>query len=322
MNRYVRRFICAGAFFLGISLLLVLVSFLFVPKDNTEEAGMEEVFANGILGEKADTIDVLVLGDSYSYTSTVPPEIWKSDGYTVYTSGTNDQPLDYTLEMLRRVFRTQHPKLVVLEASPIYRELTRFEQLLADLETVFSVFRYHDRWKSLRKEDLFRLPEYTLTKDYKGYRYYTKIDPAPDPGVSNMIPTSEATPVPRSCVRYLRKIKDCCESHGARLILFSAPNRMYWDYPHHNGIVELAGEIGCEYTDMNLENDRIGIDWSHDTCDKGDHLNHAGAVKATRFLTGYLASCSDLEDHRGDPAYSEWDRCLKKYEKQVRKEDI
>ena len=70
---YIRRCFFAVIFFLGLAALLTVVSFIFSPKDNTEEAGMEEVFANGILGEPEDTIDVLVAGDSYSYTSTIPP---------------------------------------------------------------------------------------------------------------------------------------------------------------------------------------------------------------------------------------------------------
>ncbi len=319
---YIQRIVKTCAFFLGLALLLALVSRVLTPKDNTEEAGMEEVYANAILGEKEHTIDVLIVGDSYSYTFPIPPEIWRDCGYTVFTSGTNDQSLDYTMVMLRRAFRTQSPRLVILEASPIYRGMSRFEQLLAILETRFSIFRYHDRWKGLQGNDLFGSQDYTLTKDYKGYRYYNKIVPAPDPEADNMQETDEAAKIPRECLRYIRKIRSYCEKHGAKLVLMSAPNAMYWDYSHHNGIAALAQEIGCDYTDMNLLNDRIGIDWSHDTCDGGDHLNHAGAVKANRFLEEYLTSLGILEDHRGDPEYSEWDRCLKKYEKQVAREKI
>ena len=45
---YIRRCFFAVIFFLGLAALLTVVSFIFSPKDNTEEAGMEEVFANGI----------------------------------------------------------------------------------------------------------------------------------------------------------------------------------------------------------------------------------------------------------------------------------
>ena len=43
-------------------LLLVIASFIFNPKDNTSKAGMTEVRANGILSEKENSIDVIVIG--------------------------------------------------------------------------------------------------------------------------------------------------------------------------------------------------------------------------------------------------------------------
>ena len=49
MNLYGKRVLKAAVFFLGLLLLLVLASHLFMPKDNTREAGIEEFFANGIL---------------------------------------------------------------------------------------------------------------------------------------------------------------------------------------------------------------------------------------------------------------------------------
>ena len=322
MRIYRKRILTIGAGVIAFVLVLLVLSRIFLPKDNTQEAGMEETFANGVLGEKENTIDVLVLGDSYSYLATIPPEIWKAEGYTTYAAGTNDQSLDYTMEMLRRVYRRQNPKVVFIESDTIFREVSLLEGALDYVSTWLPVFRYHDRWKNLRKEDLCSKPEYTLTKIYKGYKYYTLCKPVEDleKELEKMQKTYRAEKVPPYCVQYIRRIKRFCDDHGAVLFFVTMPNVKYWDYSHHNGIQALADEIGCDYVDMNVINDQIGIDWNKDTCDGGDHLNHAGAVKSTCFLAEYLSGLGVLEDHRGDPDYKQWDESLEKYEKQVKRE--
>lgn len=100
--------------------------------------------------------------------------------------------------------------------------------------------------------------------------------------------------------------------------------------------------------------DELGIDWTEDTFDEGDHLNLNlfGAQKMTQFMGEFLvAACEparevsretgasrelghglelsreqrvpkpalNLVDHRGDEEFREWDEVVEEYEREVEK---
>ena len=314
---YAKRILAFFLFAVFLIAILLAASFVFMPKNNMSEFGMEEAQANGILGEKENTIDVLVLGDSESYSAITPMQIWKDAGYTAYVCGTSAQSLNYTSVLLRRAFEKQQPKVVILETNAIYRKISSNQAVGTELANYFSVFQYHNRWKSLGLHDFTGKAKFTWTDDYKGYRYRTKVDPARQK--EYMKPTDKAAGIPNLNIQYVREMKQFCDENGSRLVLVSTPSTVNWNFQRHNGIQKLANDIGCEYIDLNLMNDRIQIDWSTDTRDKGDHLNHFGAVKVSRFLSEYLKETGLLTDHREDPAYAKWNDSLKKYETAVEK---
>lgn len=314
---YAKRILAFFLFAVFLIAILLAASFVFMPKNNMSEFGMEESQANGILGEKENTIDVLVLGDSESYSAITPMQIWKDAGYTAYVCGTSAQSLNYTSVLLRRAFEKQQPKVVILETNAIYRKISSNQAVGTELANYFSVFQYHNRWKSLGLHDFTGKAKFTWTDDYKGYRYRTKVDPARQK--EYMKPTDKVAEIPALNIQYVREMKQFCDENGSRLVLVSTPSTVNWNFQRHNGIQKLANDIGCEYMDLNLMNDRIQIDWSKDTRDKGDHLNHFGAVKVSRFLSEYLKGTGLLTDHREDPAYAKWNDSLKKYETVVEK---
>lgn len=294
----------------GLAAALAGASWVVLPKDNTEQAGMEQVRANGILAEPPDTIDVLILGDSESYHSISPRLLWEQTGYTSYTCGTDAQRLPYTRTMLERALEKQRPKLVILETLAIYRPIKLDHVVQEELSRVFPVFRYHDRWKSLTWSDLTGPVEATRRDLGKGYAHITSVDPCGNKAY--MHPTDQAASIAVINQYYVRAIQALCRRYGARLLLVSTPSPVNWTYERHNGIARFAGQLGCDYLDLNLEQDALQMDWSRDTFDRGDHLNHFGAEKVTRFLAGYLQELSLLTDHRGEAAYAEWDAGQKK----------
>lgn len=310
---YFKRVIAWLLFFAGLIALLYIASGIFVPKDNTAEAGMEYARVNGILGEPPDSIEILVMGDSESYNGYSPLLMWKETGYTSYTCGTDAQKLTYTRTMLERALEKQHPKVVILETLAIYRPIKLDNVVLEELSRALPVFRYHDRWKDLSMDDVTEKVTATQTHPYKGHAHITNVVPCDNK--EYMHPTDKAASIALVNQYYVRAIKELCDRHGAQLLLVSTPSPVNWSYERHNGIQKFADELGCTYVDMNLES--VGIDWTKDTFDKGDHLNHFGAVKATKFLADYLQKQGGLTDHRADPAYSDWNQKWKEHEEQI-----
>lgn len=297
--------------------LLILASYIFEPKNNYKEFGMNEIEANGILGEKEETIDVVVVGDSETYSAISPMQLWEEHGMTSYVCGTSGQPMNLSLQFVETVFERQSPKVIIMETNAIYRKNDIGSFLLSRVESAFSIFQYHDRWKSITANDFGGKVNYTYTNDYKGYRYNAKI--ASSSKKDYMIQTDQTQTIPTANILCLNKIASLCEKNNATLLLVSTPSSKNWNYQKHNGIQEYADEKGLCYLDMNLINDEILINWKKDTRDKGDHLNYTGAKKVSNYLGNYLKDNYNLNDYRGQGEYSSWDKSLKKYKKLISK---
>ncbi len=317
MRNILKKTVGSISFMCGLLALLILLSNVFVPKNNDKKNGMDDVTANGILAEKENTVDVLIIGDSETYSSFVPMELWQDYGFTSYVCGTPSQKLSYSEELLRKAIKNQSPKIVILEVNALYRKNTFDDKFKNKVERVLPVFRYHDRWKSLKLSDFTSKKEYTYIDYNKGYRYRNKVKAASTKDY--MKKTDKVKEIAPNNKKAVTNIKQICDSAGAKLIFVSAPSMVNWYYAKHNGVQQFADKIGVEYVDMNLLTDQVKIDWKTDTRDKGDHLNHSGALKATEYLGQFLSEKAVLEDHRGDGRYSDWDVSLERYLEQVKK---
>ena len=307
-----RKILRVGAFLLGLLLLLWGLAPIFVPKDNTDWAGMHNVNANSILAEPENTIDVLFLGDSEAYCAFIPMRLWKNAGIPAYVCSSVDQKLYETEQFLHTAFEKQRPKVVVLETNVLYRVYPSTDTIAPAVESYFLLFRYHDRWKSLTLADFTGRPNYTHVRADKGYHLITAVEPADTEGY--MRPMEEWEPLSRDNLRYLRRIREFCREQGAELILFSSPSPANWTVRRHNTVTDVAEALEVTFLDGNLMADEIPIDWQRDTSDGGDHLNYYGACKVTDFFTALLKRRGDLPDRREDTAYAQWDDCLARFE--------
>jgi len=309
--------ILKGLLFIAIFVMISgILSYVFSPKNNDRKSGMLQPTAYGILTEKENTIDTLIIGDSETYSSISPMQIWKEHGYTSYVCGTPAQQLYQSYDFLEKILKTQQPKVVILETNALYRRVSLKKYASFCVSEILPIFKYHDRWKQLTKEDFTSPIEYTWTHDYKGFRY------------ANDVKSSEAKEYMKYNQKYkkislrtlyfLDKIHQLCQENDIQLILLSVPSLKNWNYNKHNGVQEYADKHQLEFIDLNLMNDEIKIDWKKDTRDKGDHLNYSGAVKVTKYVGNYLNELGILENHQNDQYYQHWNKSLRKYEKMIR----
>lgn len=312
-NNILKSFI----FLLILVFILLILSHIFNPKNNSEEFGMHETRANGILGEKEDTIDIVVVGDSETYTSIIPMELWKNYGFTSYICGTPAQALPESLRFAYTVTKNQKPKIIILEADNICKEEPLTAPLAKIAKCSFPVVEYHDRWKSLNINDFFGKIDYTWTDDMKGYKY-EKASCRADSS-NYMTYTTEKEEIPKENQVYVKILEKFCEINGIKFIVVSTPSTRNWSYKKHNSIESFTEKEKIEFVDLNLLPNEVQIDWNNDSRDEGDHLNHFGALKVTRYLGKYLHNKNILKDHRDDKKYEKWNESLKRYEDMVNK---
>lgn len=300
-----------AAFLLLLALTLMALEPIFRPKDNRKEAGMNYVSANSYLAEPEDSIDVLFLGDSMTYSSYSPLDMWEQQGFAGYVSAVGGGRMNTAYNTLCRALQSQSPKVVVLEAHVAARYTPGNEALLSEAERIFPLFQDHDRWKQLSLSDLTDPVEYTNIETFKGFRPNHKVRSTEDD--SNMEKSREKSSLNLITRIYLYRVIQLCKANDIQLLIAATPTTQNWDYKKHNAMEDFCAENGVDFLDMTLLTDELSIDWETDSRDEGDHLNYYGAMKVTAYMGSYLTSHYDLPDHREDSAYQSWWTALDSY---------
>ncbi|MGL6199097.1 MAG: SGNH/GDSL hydrolase family protein [Lachnospiraceae bacterium] len=304
--------------FKNIFFLLILITILAGLSHGLNEAAKSDVnlIQNRnknlikIQQKKKNTIDVLVLGDSESYTSISPLEMWGSHGFTSYVCGQSGQKIQETYYTLKTALQSQSPKLVVLETNVLFRSQTGIsgirESVVQTGKYYFPLFQFHDVWKPLL------LGKRYAVEDYAGFIIRDTV--ASYDNGEYMKETNGKEVISDIVNDNMKEIIELCNEKGAKLLLLSAPSPLNYNYRKHNAIKEYAKENSLEYQDLNLKTKELDINWETDSMDMGDHLNLFGAYKVTKYLGNYFKVNYDLPDHRGDATYQEWEDSAKNYE--------
>lgn len=294
--------------------MLVSTSYLFAPKNNQEEFGMTNAAANGVMGERSNSLDVLFIGDSEAFSSFSPLQMWHEWGFASYVCATPGQTLSYGRTLLDRALRDQQPKVVVFETNSIYAPFAASDAVMRVVQDVFPVFEFHDRWKS-SGDVLGIVAQASWSDELKGFRVNETVKAAD--ASRHMAPSDKKTKIPLFNRLFIQSMVQTCKDRGIACLFVSTPSTVNWNTERHNGIADLARQLEVPYVDQNGGEDKVDVDWSTDTHDAGDHLNLRGASKTSASLGAYLKKLYELPDHREDKAYVSWREASARYQDKI-----
>lgn len=264
--------------------------------------------------EESDGIDVLFVGNSLGMCAVNPMELYKNTGITAYNACTAMQMPVETYYVVKKALRRYPIKVILWEANNI----PKGGNDLVDGASAFltEVLRYHHPFIKYHSAWRRKIDGFVPRPSFKGYVINEVIRPYTGGEYYNPDDT-RVKEIDGEGAFYFDRVKKLCDENHIQLVLYSNPSPLCYNSLSHNGIIQLAKEKGVDYLDGDADLEQIGIDWSTDTFDEGDHLNLTGTNKMTDYLGRYLAGKYDLEDHRNDAAYEDWNELYLAYEKEV-----
>ena len=289
-------------FLLPLAVLIAAAGWVFFPKNNTWEDGLRFPTASGFVTEPENSVDFAVIGDSLPFYGLNPRLIFTRQGIPGYCCVKPQMDMAEAREMLTLLLQYQSPRMILLEADTLYRQMDTTEPVSQALQSRVPLLRYHSNWKTLSPRQLLRPIRWSFRYPDKGfYSCDTTTPVTPGNYMAGLWPQEPISP---EASAILAQMQDICREKGIALRLISVPSAVSWNRTRHDQVEALASRLDLRYLDMNLED--LGIDWSSDCLDGGDHLNVRGAAKASAFLGAYLAQTGLFTDRRADPICQSW----------------
>ncbi|MBO6197186.1 MAG: hypothetical protein J6O03_06870 [Butyrivibrio sp.] len=302
--------------------------------------------------EKSDQIDVLFMGSSHVINALNPAVLYEKHGITSYNMGGHGSIMQATYWELIEALQYCNPKCVVVDSFMLqknYQYLDEMDESYSDADRQSSIsqlhlnmdcwpldklkiaivkdlikdpeiqkqffadfYVYHNRWEELDSNDYKTLFGHADKNNLFGaeMRYGIELTPGiyPDPEDKNGLGGHTIGE------EYLRKIIDECQRRGIDIyVTFLTCSATTDDKRAIDSAQIICDQYGVPFINMQ----EMGVvDLYTDLNDTG-HMNALGAIKATECIGDIIAESGDLPDHRGDPAYSDWEKSAEAFRSSI-----
>jgi len=261
--------------------------------------------------QKKNSIDIIYLGSSHTYTAFNPYLIEDKTGLKGYILATQQQPIWITYYYFLEALKYQHPKYVVLDVHMLTYSSSDYAEEQSNRDAIdkmklsknklkaiktsvpkdernayyFNIIKYHTRYKELHKVDLkYTFLGYSIDNkgyialDYNNQKFNEK----------DIEFTEEENEIYNKSEKYLEKIIELAKKNNIELILVKTP-AIYKkeEYAKLNYINKYLNNKNIKYINF-IDKEKLKIfDYEKDFYDTG-HLTKAGSEKFTLEFIKYL----------------------------------
>ena len=350
--------------FIFITIFIIIVCFLnlvFSPDGSSEGGWYVAGAMRDMYKQEKNTIDVLYIGDSNVYTGVSPLEIYDITGITGFSASTPGQDAIGSYYVAKEFFKTQSPKVIMLDTGEFFTTKDFFTELSTRSEIdymnfclnkldlinedymnfsikekmtfLFPIIRFHDRYQRLSEFDIRKL---VLKSEisYKGYLYDIKTKRYENKGKNiyqkykeyqknkkEINITNTGLHIENYVQERIDKLKLLCKQNNCELVLMTMPTTDERAIEKYEIFKEFAKEKELKYINFNFEIDEP-INWETDTQDNGDHLNIKGAEKVGKYISKYLGENFEFENKKEKPEYKKWNEVLQAYNERKKEDNV
>lgn len=320
--------------------LMILTTVTYVIRTNGD---IKDIF-NGFYAQEDDTLDVIMIGSSPVYPFYSGPGIWGEYGITCYPLSSNVQRPSAALPLIKEVYKTQSPEVLVFEMRMYTMEDGDMEVNMAYARGVtdnmkyslnriyainrlvpevserytyyFDIFKYHSNWKTMVLSEQLACFLYEKEHPLKGFVIRDEVGPLEEERIPTCTGLTETLAIPKEQEERLYELLDYLTEQGQQALFIVSPYRLEpEEQMMFNYMKPIIASYGYDFINMNEYYDEIGIDFTTDYYDYGGHVNALGAEKCTAFL-GKLLEAFQIEDKRGESGYESWDEAYELYLKE------
>ena len=301
------------------------------------KVGHRQKLIQGLYDKTQNAVDVAYVGSSHMNGAISPDVIWDEYGITGENYATGGQPIEVSYYLIKEILKTNPHPVVVLDVYYLgleskygsesycryvldnmkfsYNKLDAISHCVTPqkwIAFIFPFFEYHSRWSEITRQD------FTFDSDKSSYYAHGFSSGTEKYGKESAASfAAEGTAeIPEQSLNYLNKIIALSKSKNFTLVFANMPH----DYSStksldiwvkepakmFNTVKKIADENGIDFINYCTMLDELGFDFKTDMKNSG-HVNVYGAQKLSEHMGKYLSQTLNLEDHRGDSSYAQWD---------------